>query len=146
MIASRPFAMGRPRRPSTEAQLVVMAARQHAAGRSARAAASIVAMLVVADAAVALALPADDEFACALADARRKMNPTPVAELANLGPFDVSAELVERRIDRLRGRFGRDLSPHGRKMEDAAIMRDVAEKLAGRYVRALRAEKFGRCA
>lgn len=128
--------VGQPGRPAVEARLV----RQAVAGLDPAAPRARVARGLAREVAAELeAFVAEDDAAlAALGDLKRHALPSPARALATDPDVDTLALFVEQRVARLRARSGRGNTPAADEAERRAIMRDVEQRLTGRYLRHLR--------
>jgi hypothetical protein len=79
-----------------------------------------------------------DPLDLALAAIERNLIGSPFQRLASCPAIDTAALFVEMRIERVRARSGRYLSPPEQASERRALMGDLEGKLARRYDRHLR--------
>ena len=93
---------------------------------------------VVEELAAFLAEP-DDPLLAALGEVARKAFPSPAVALAIDPDVDTLSLFIDARVSALRDRCGRNLSPNDDAAERRAIMADVEQRLARRYLRHLRA-------
>lgn len=127
-----------PARPPLEARLVreaVDAVAPRSAPREPLA--RDLARRVVEELAVFLAEP-DDPLLVALGEMNRKVFPSPVVALATDPDIDTLALFVEARVDALRSRYGRGLSPKDDLTEWRTILAEAERRLFRRYLRHLR--------
>lgn len=127
-----------PARPPLEARLVREAVAAAPSQSPREPLARDLARRVVQELAAFLAEP-DDPLLAALGEVARKAFPSPAAALATDPDVDTLALFIEARVEALRNRCGRGLSPADDAAERRAIMANVEARLAGRYVRHLRA-------
>lgn len=80
----------------------------------------------------------DDPLLAAIGEAQRTVCPSPVVVLATDPNIDTLALFIDMRVERLRSRCGRGLSPGDEATELRNVMGAMADKLAGRYLRHLR--------
>jgi hypothetical protein len=131
--------MARPRRPEVERQAVLAAAdvvRRETGMISAKAVSREIAARVVR--ALETELEADP-LELALIAIERDLIGSPFQRLASCPNIDTISDLVERRVNRLRARSGRYLSPAEQTAERHIIADELTTVLAGRYDRHLRA-------
>ena len=82
----------------------------------------------------------DDPLLSAIGEMNRKVFPSPVTALATDGDIDTLALFIDARVQAMRDRYGRGLSPADDTAERRSIMADVERRLARRYLRHLRAK------
>jgi hypothetical protein len=132
--------MARPPRPPLEARLVREAAamvRAEMQLTSARALSREIASRVAVELMKELE---GDPLDLALAAIERDLIGLPFQRLASCPAIDTAAVFVDMRVERIRARSGRYLSPAEQASERRALMRELEGKLAGRYDRHLRSE------
>ena len=127
-----------PARPPLEARLVREAVATVPSHHPREPLARDLARRVVEELTAFLAEP-DDPLLAALGEVARKAFPSPAVALATDPDVDTLSLYVEARVEALRNRCGRGLSPGDDAAERRAIMADVEARLAGRYLRHLRA-------
>jgi hypothetical protein len=135
--------MARPARPATESRAVRDAAamvRTETGLTAADPVASIIAARVVVALNEYLAEGVDPLLA-AVGELRRRTCQTPYDTLAIDPDIDSLALFVEARVGRLRSRCGRSLSSHEDEVECRDVWAFVRERLADRYIRALRKKR-----
>jgi len=128
-----------PARPPIEARLVrdaVDAVAPRSAPREPLA--RDLARRVAAELAAFLDAP-DDPLLCALNEMNRTIFPSPEVILATDPEVDTLALFIAARVEKLRVRYGRSLLSHEDLAERKAILADLEVRLAGRYLRHLRA-------
>lgn len=128
-----------PARPPLEARLVreaVDAVAPRSAPREPLA--RDLARRVVAELEAFLEAP-DDPLLNALSEMHRKIFPSPEMALATDPEVDTLALFIDARIEKLRSRHGCGLPPDEDIAERRAIMAELEPRLAGRYLRHLRA-------
>lgn len=81
----------------------------------------------------------DDPVVTGLAEIRRATFPSPFHSLATDPAVDTLSLFVERRVEKLRARAGRYLSPHEAKAERQELLSALECVLTRRYLRHLRA-------
>jgi hypothetical protein len=79
-----------------------------------------------------------DPMCAAMGDLRRKLFATPETVLATDPDIDTLALFVAGRVNRVRNRNGRYLSPAADKIECHEVMCEVQGKIFSRYLRYLR--------
>jgi hypothetical protein len=128
-----------PARPPLEARLVRQAV-DAVAPRSAprEPLARDLARRVVEELVAFLSEP-DDPLLAALGEVSRKAFPSPITALAVDSEVDTLALFIDLRVEALRSRSGRGLSPNADAAERRAILAQVERRLARRYLRHLRA-------
>lgn len=123
--------MARPARPAAEAAAVAEAAariRAETGHRAVQPIAREIARRVVAE----LLTDLDrDPLEAALVE------PSAVRTLATCAEIDTVSLFVERRVERLRARAGRDLSPFQQAHERREVAIEITNLLSNRYARAL---------
>lgn len=126
-----------PARPPLEARLVRAAVASAPPQAPREPLARDLARKVVEELAAFLSEPADPLLS-AIGEMNRKVFPSPVTALASDGDIDTLSLFIEGRVDALRNRHGRGLSPADDAAERRAVMADVEKRLARRYLRHLR--------
>ncbi|MEG8053581.1 hypothetical protein QP185_10605 [Sphingomonas aerolata] len=81
----------------------------------------------------------DDPLVTGLAEIRRAAFPSPFHSLATDPAVDTLSLFVDRRVEKLRARAGRYLSPHEAKTERQELLSTLECVLTRRYLRHLRA-------
>lgn len=133
--------MARPRRPSTEAQLVREAAavvRAETRLTSAKGQSREVARRVVIE---LMKEVEADELSALMAAIEHRLSGSPFQRLASCPNIDTASLFVELQVERVRARSGRYLSPEAQAAERRALMREVEAALSGRYDRHLRGDR-----
>jgi hypothetical protein len=133
------LAMARPSRPASETRAVreaaaIVATEMPSASPPAiaREIARRVAEATIAD------IEHDDPVSLALAALGQTLMPSPITTLATCPEIDTASIFVEWRITRLRGRSGRYLAAWEQAVEKTAIIAELEDKLAHRYLRHIR--------
>lgn len=135
------WGMARPARPAGERAAVREAAAVIRAETKLKAdepVARAIAARVVKAAIREIARDEADPLASAMAELEQKLFASPFVTLATCAEIDTAREFVERRVERLRARGGRYLTPAQQSVERAAIAADLSSLLAARYLRHLR--------
>lgn len=127
-----------PARPPLEARLVQEAVASAPSDAPREPLARDLARRVVEELTAFLAEP-DDPLLAALGEVARKAFPSPAVALATDPDVDTLALFVQGRVDALRSRSGHTLSPGQDEAEKRAILANIETRLAGRYLRHLRA-------
>ncbi|WP_395622148.1 hypothetical protein [Sphingomonas daechungensis] len=133
--------MARPRRPEAEARLVREAAaivRIEKGLTSAKALSREIAKIVVNELKHEIE---GDELDLAFSAVERKLVGSPFLRLASCERIDTIAEFVDRRVERFRGRSGRQLGQAEDEAERSLILAEVQSILASRYDWQLRRER-----
>lgn len=128
---------GRPRRPALEARLVREAVADVDSSAPREPLARDLARRVVAELAIEIDGEADP-ITLGLANIRRQNFPSPVHALATDPEVDTLALFVERRVECLRARSGRDLDPVAANIERQRVFAEVEQVLTRRYLRHIR--------
>lgn len=127
-----------PARPPVEARLVREAVASAPAHAPREPLARDLARRVVEELVAFLSEP-DDPLLGLIGEVSRRAFPSPAVALATDPDVDTLALFVAARVEALRNRHGRGLSPADDAAERRAIMTDVERRLARRYLRHLRA-------
>lgn len=127
-----------PARPPLEARLVREAVANSPSHTPREPLARDLARKVVEELAAFLSEP-DHPLLSAIGEMSRRAFPSPAVALATDPDVDTLALFVAARVEALRNRHGRGLSPADDAAERRAIMAEMEERLAGRYLRHLRA-------
>ena len=127
-----------PARPPLEARLVREAVASAPPHSPREPLARDLARRVVEELAAFLAEP-DEPLLAALGQVARKAFPSPAVALATDPDVDTLSLFIDARVEALRNRYGRGLPPGDDAAERRAIMANVEARLAGRYLRHLRA-------
>lgn len=127
-----------PARPPLEARLVREAVASAPPHTPREPLARDLARKVVEELAAFLSEP-DDPLLIAIGEVSRRAFPSPAVALATDPEVDTLAVFIAGRVERLTNRHGRGLSPADDAVERRAILAEMEERLAGRYLRHLRA-------
>ncbi|MGN6156272.1 MAG: hypothetical protein ACTHN4_11160 [Sphingomicrobium sp.] len=140
-IMGRVYCAGRPARPEAEGRAVREGAALIAKESGLTHAEPIARLLAaqVREELAAFVAEGNDPLSESLGDMRRKLFPSPAARLATDPDVNTLSLYVEARLERVRDRSGAYLSPDMDKAERAAILDDIRDKLARRYLRHMRA-------
>lgn len=126
-----------PTRPPLEARLVRQAVASAPPHAPREPLARDLARKVVEELAAFLSEP-DDPLLAALGEMGRRALPSAVTALATDPDIDTLTLFIDARVESLRNRSGRGLSPADDAAERRSIMADVERRLARRYLRHLR--------
>lgn len=139
-LRSPVMAMARPARPAAEVAAVRVAAELVRVDTGLTAADPIAAIIAARVVETMQAYQAEgmDPFLAALGEARRKVAASPFDTLATDGDINTLDSFVTARMEKVRAREGRSLSPQEDQTECRAIWNDVRAKLHRRYLRVLR--------
>lgn len=128
-----------PARPPLEARLVRQAVDAIAPRSAPREPLARDLARRVAEELAAFLVEPDDPLLSALGEVHRNAFPSPVIVLATDPDVDTLSLFVEARVEALRNRSGRGLSSGEDAAERRTIIAEVEARLAGRYLRHLRA-------
>jgi hypothetical protein len=129
--------MARPRRPSAESTAVCEAAcivARETGYKSIQALAREIAERVMTEVLIQIDGLTDDPFVIAL----QRASASPFVMLATCPEIDTASAFVDRRVQRMRDRYGRHLTQAEQQVERRNIIADVSALLTRRYARQLR--------
>lgn len=140
------MAMARgPARPATEGQLVRVAVAAVAPPDAPREPLARDLARRVVEELTAFLAETDDPLLGIMGEMHRKVFPSPIVALGTDPDIDTLALFVDARVEALRDRCGRGLSPGADAAERTMILEETVTRLTGRYLRHLRTKRSVLC-